>query len=47
MVANSTSATVGEQDSKVTTPASSIETLLWDLDGTLYPIENGYEDHVR
>lgn len=25
----------------------SIETLLFDLDGTLYPIENGYEDHVR
>lgn len=24
-----------------------IDTLLMDLDGTLYPIENGYEDHVR
>ncbi|KAA6427834.1 MAG: hypothetical protein FRX49_02497 [Trebouxia sp. A1-2] len=24
---------------------ASVETLLWDLDGTLYPIENGYEDH--
>lgn len=27
--------------------SASIETLLFDLDGTLYPIENGYEDHVR
>lgn len=26
---------------------NSIDTLLMDLDGTLYPIENGYEDHVR
>lgn len=25
----------------------TIDTLLMDLDGTLYPIENGYEDHVR
>ena len=29
------------------TQSVSIETLLFDLDGTLYPIENGYEDHVR
>ncbi|KAL3151349.1 hypothetical protein ABBQ38_013182 [Trebouxia sp. C0009 RCD-2024] len=27
--------------------SACIETLLFDLDGTLYPIENGYEDHVR
>lgn len=31
----------------VTQSPVSIETLLFDLDGTLYPIENGYEDHVR
>jgi hypothetical protein len=27
--------------------ARTIDTLLIDLDGTLYPIENGYENHVR
>mmetsp|Transcript_27624 Transcript_27624/g.78161 ORF Transcript_27624/g.78161 Transcript_27624/m.78161 type:complete len:239 (-) Transcript_27624:388-1104(-) len=26
---------------------SGIDTLLFDLDGTLYGIENGYEEHVR
>ena len=26
---------------------NNISTILFDLDGTLYPIENGYEDHVR
>jgi len=26
---------------------SGVHTLLFDLDGTLYPIENGYEEKVR
>jgi hypothetical protein len=24
-----------------------VDTILFDLDGTLYPIENGYEGHIR
>lgn len=28
-------------------PPMVMETLLFDLDGTLYPIENGYHTHVR
>ena len=43
-------ATVVSEQREVASTSSdkaSIETLLWDLDGTLYPIENGYEDHVR
>lgn len=28
-------------------PPPRIEAILFDLDGTLYSIENGYEDHVR
>jgi len=47
----SASTLVSEQREDASTSSSpdnaSIDTLLWDLDGTLYPIENGYEDHVR
>ena len=27
--------------------AKTIETLLFDLDGTLYPADNGYQDHCH
>ena len=27
-------------------PAIVMETLLFDLDGTLYPLDNGYHTHV-
>ena len=45
----SASTVVSEQREVASTSSDtpSIESLLWDLDGTLYPIENGYEDHVR
>lgn len=40
-------ATTSLASAALTQSPVSIETLLFDLDGTLYPIENGYEDHVR
>lgn len=36
-----------ERPSSQQSVGQPIDTLLMDLDGTLYPIENGYEDHVR
>ena len=36
-----------DQAAHVETSPPAIKCLLIDLDGTLYPIANGYEQHVR